>query len=90
MTPTTTPTVPPVDGPADPEARVGSHFHGGLRAHQLGCRLVHLPVDDQTERALLRVVAQQHDRLREVRIGHLRHGKEKNRGGAGHGSMIEH
>ena len=44
----------------------------------------HRPVDDETEGAFLGVVAEQHDRPGEVRIRHLGHREEEERGRAGH------
>ena len=64
---------------ADVEAQVVAARDRRLQPHHLVRRHVRRAIQDQPERAVRTVVAEQHDRPREVRVLHLRHRQQQRR-----------
>ena len=66
-----------LDGPPDEQRQVIRLIDGRLEADGFRRGDVRRTVDDETERAFRRVLAQQHDRLGKVRVDELRHRKQQ-------------
>jgi hypothetical protein len=76
-----------LDGTSHPEERAGRRRDRGIEAHRFGCRRRGRTIHDKPERAFRAVLAEQHDRPFEVRIGELRHRQEQ---GGGEGAWTIH